>query len=78
MNDIIYRAQVWLTEGGLSPYDTGFKLNDIPMSALGKPRGYQKHLGFAIDARDARNTQYHWFPADAIGARTALGTLYEK
>ncbi len=46
MNDIIYRAQVWLTEGGLSPYDTGFKLNDIPMSALGKPRGYQKHLGF--------------------------------
>ena len=36
------------------------------------------NLGFAIDARDARNTRYHWFPADAIGARTALRTLYGK
>jgi hypothetical protein len=31
-----------LTEGDLSPHDTGFRLNDIPMSALGKPRGDQK------------------------------------
>ena len=31
---------VWLTEGGLSPHDVGFQLNDVPMSALGKPRGY--------------------------------------
>jgi hypothetical protein len=42
MNDMIYHAQMGLTEGGLSPHDTGFKLNDIPMSALGKPRGYQQ------------------------------------
>ena len=42
MNDMIYHAQMWLTEGDLSPHDTSFKLNDIPMSALGKPRGYQK------------------------------------
>ncbi|GAG07330.1 unnamed protein product, partial [marine sediment metagenome] len=40
--DMIYHAQMWLTEGDLSPHDTSFKLNDIPMSALGKPRGYQK------------------------------------
>ena len=42
MNDLIKFAKMWLTEGGLSPHDTGFKLNDMPMSALGKPRGYQK------------------------------------
>lgn len=42
MNDMIYHAQMWLTEGGLSPRDTGFKLNEMPMSALGKPRGYQQ------------------------------------
>jgi len=42
MNDMIYHAQIWLTEGDLSPHNTSFKLNDISMSALGKPRGYQK------------------------------------
>ena len=42
MNDMIYHAQMWLTQGGLSPHDTAFKLNEMPMSALGKPRGYQK------------------------------------
>lgn len=42
MNDLIYHAKMWLTEGDLSPHDTGFRLNDIPMSTLGKPRGYQK------------------------------------
>jgi hypothetical protein len=42
MNDMIYHAQMWLTEGGLSPHDAGFKLNEMPMSALGKPRGYQQ------------------------------------
>ena len=40
MNDLIKFAKMWLTEGDLSPHDTGFKLNDMPMSALGKPRGY--------------------------------------
>jgi len=42
MNDLIYHAQMWLTEGELSPHDIGFKLNEMPMSALGKPRGYQQ------------------------------------
>ena len=32
MNDLIYHAKVWLTEGGLSPHDVGFKLNNIPFS----------------------------------------------
>ena len=35
-------AKMWLTEGDLSPHDVGFKLNQIPMSALGKPHGYQR------------------------------------
>jgi len=42
MNDMIFHAKMWLIEGGLSPHDVGFKLNQIPMSALGKPRGYQQ------------------------------------
>jgi len=35
MNDLVYHATVWLTEGGLSPFDVGFKLNGIPFSTLG-------------------------------------------
>jgi hypothetical protein len=35
MNDMIFHAQMWLTEGGLPPLDVGFKLNEMPMSALG-------------------------------------------
>ena len=34
MNDMIFHAQVWLVEEGLSPLDVGFKLNEIPMGAL--------------------------------------------
>jgi hypothetical protein len=34
MNDLVHHATVWLTEGGLSPFDVGFKLNDIPFSAV--------------------------------------------
>lgn len=34
MIDLVYHAKIWLTEGGLSPHDTGFKLNSIPMRAL--------------------------------------------
>jgi hypothetical protein len=39
MNDLIFHAKVWLTEGDLSPHDVGFKLNDIPFSTLDGPRG---------------------------------------
>lgn len=35
MNDMIYHAQMWLIEDELSPFDVGFKLNELPMSALG-------------------------------------------
>jgi hypothetical protein len=40
MNDLIFHAKVWLTEGELSPHDTAFKLNDIPFSPFKyrKPR----------------------------------------
>ncbi len=34
MNDMIYHAKMWLIEEELSPFDVGFKLNEIPMSAL--------------------------------------------
>lgn len=44
MNDLIKFAQLWLAEGGISPHDVGFKLNDILLSALAtdKSRGYGK------------------------------------
>lgn len=32
MNELIFHAKMWLTEGELSPHDTAFKLNDIPFS----------------------------------------------
>ena len=45
MNDLIKHATYWLAEGDQSPFDVGFRLNDIPMSALasggsayGRPR----------------------------------------
>jgi pRiA4b ORF-3-like protein/uncharacterized protein DUF6933 len=38
MNDMIVHAKHWLTEGDLSPFDVGFKLNQIPMSALKGPK----------------------------------------
>ena len=40
INDLVYNATIWLTEGELSPFDVGFKLNDIPFSSLRyfKPR----------------------------------------
>lgn len=46
MNDLVYHAQIWLTEGGLSPFDVGFKLNNIPFSSLTsvKPREAFKAL----------------------------------
>ncbi|KKK63787.1 hypothetical protein LCGC14_2990780 [marine sediment metagenome] len=40
MNDLIQCGKLWLTESGLSPFDTSFKLNEMPMSFLkyGNPR----------------------------------------
>jgi hypothetical protein len=35
MNDLIVHAKLWLTVGELSPHDVSFKLNEMPMSALG-------------------------------------------
>lgn len=44
MNDLIKFAKLWLEEGEISPYDLGFKLNDVLLSALAteKTRGYGK------------------------------------
>ena len=57
LNDLIYHAKVWLTEGELSPFDVGFKLNDIPFSALAysKPREAFKKLIATPDPEPTRN-----------------------
>jgi hypothetical protein len=34
MNDLVFHAKMWLIERDLSPYDTSFRLNEIPMSGL--------------------------------------------
>ena len=46
MNDLVYHAKMWLTEGDLSPFDTSFRLNKIPMSRFGyrNPREVFKGL----------------------------------
>ncbi|MDL5054094.1 hypothetical protein QQ056_11135 [Oscillatoria laete-virens NRMC-F 0139] len=36
MNDLVFHAGVWLTEGNMSPHETGFKLNEMPMTLLAK------------------------------------------
>ena len=38
INDMIVHAKHWLTEGELSPFEVGIKLNQIPMSALKGPK----------------------------------------
>jgi hypothetical protein len=46
MNDMIFHAKALLIEEELSPFDVGFKLNEMPMSALkyAKPREAFKQL----------------------------------
>ena len=52
MNDMIRHATYWLAQGDISPFDVGFRLNDILLSALprsesfpyGKPRDAFKAL----------------------------------
>ena len=51
INDMIFHAKMWLIEEELSSFDVGFKLNEIPMSALGysNPREEFKKLTGARD-----------------------------
>ncbi len=49
MNDMIYHAQMWLIEEELSPFDVGFKLNEMPMSALGYADAREKFKLLAGD-----------------------------
>ena len=39
LNDLVYVASVWLTEGEISPHDVGFKLNITPFSRHSCPTG---------------------------------------
>ena len=57
MNDMIKHATYWLAGGDRSPLDVGFRLNDIPMSALanggsayGKPREVFRALMGGVEA----------------------------
>jgi hypothetical protein len=34
MNDLVYHAKMWMVERDLSPHDSGFKLNEIPLKAM--------------------------------------------
>jgi hypothetical protein len=53
INELVKFAKVWLEECEVSPHEVGFKLNDIPMSAIarsksegyGKPKEAFKALG---------------------------------
>ena len=58
MNDLINHATGWLAEGEISPFNVGFRLNDILLSALarsgspyGKPREAFKALVGGEEAR---------------------------
>ena len=55
MNDLVYHAKMRLTEGGLSPHGVGFKLNEIPMSALRyqNPREVFKSLDDGHESSDS-------------------------
>jgi len=57
MNDMIKHATYWLAEGDVSPFDVGFRLNEIPMSALGssgsqygKPREAFRALAGGVES----------------------------
>jgi hypothetical protein len=56
MNDLIKHATYWLAAGDQSPFDVGFRLNEIPMSALagsgssyGKPRDAFRALAGGVE-----------------------------
>ena len=57
MNDLIVHATALLVEGELSPFDVGFRLNDVLLSALaaggekkyGTPREAFKSMAIAIE-----------------------------
>jgi len=38
VNDLINHATAWLSDGGLSPFDVGFKLNDVLLSSLSRSK----------------------------------------
>jgi hypothetical protein len=57
MNDLIKHATYWLVEGDVSPFDVGFRLNEILLSALassgssyGKPREAFRALADGVES----------------------------
>ena len=61
MNDLINHATVWLAQGDFAPFEVGFRLNDILLSALapsgcsyGIPREALRALVSGVDFRRSR------------------------
>jgi hypothetical protein len=55
MNDMTKHATFWLAQGDISPFDVGFRLNEIPMSALavsGSPYGMPREAFRALGSLD--------------------------
>ena len=57
MNDMIFHAKMWLIERELSPYDVGFKLNEIPFSSLKYANAKEtfKAMHVALPAQDGND-----------------------
>lgn len=55
MNDLAYHATFWLVERELSPFDTAFKLNEIPFSALRYKNAREVLMGLEVSG-DAAGT----------------------
>jgi len=62
MNELVYQAQGLLIEDGLSPFDTAFRLNDIPMGQLGmdSPRRALKKLELPASAERRSSGGSDW------------------
>ena len=40
MNDLINHAKAWLAESDITPFEVGFRLNDILLSALARSESF--------------------------------------
>jgi hypothetical protein len=53
MNDLVAHAKMWLVEYELSPYDVGFKLNEIPFSTLKYANPKEAFKAMHVDSDEA-------------------------
>lgn len=81
MNDLIKHATLWLAEGTTSPFDVGFRLNDILMSALAPsesfPYGKPREAFQALADSWAQQTKQPAQPVIASVEADLLGAILE-